>query len=286
MRALAFAAAAAAFLYMGEAGAVENRLNVMLELSPLFTVDQPVRSITSQGFVEGGFHARAALEYQFMERIGAEAGYTVDLLFHNVSAGVAAQQVIFAGARFRPWYSLVQNYLLPRPPPAKSQPITIHDILSDAFVDAHVGVALSDSTRFAYDIGIGARVPIYSPVQVGLFLRWQQLLGGDGDPSFKQIMFGVFGTLGFLPVHPEPDSDGDGVPDSQDKCPNTPKGANVNHYGCEIVESTTPPPACSDTDLDGVCDGEDECPDTPQGTQVDKKGCPLNAPPPEPPATP
>ncbi|WP_419592768.1 OmpA family protein [Thiolapillus sp.] len=32
----------------------------------------------------------------------------------------------------------------------------------------------------------------------------------------------------------EPDSDGDGVPDSIDKCPNTPKGAKVDETGCWI----------------------------------------------------
>ena len=31
------------------------------------------------------------------------------------------------------------------------------------------------------------------------------------------------------------DSDGDGVPNSIDKCPNTPRGMVVNHYGCPIV---------------------------------------------------
>ncbi len=32
------------------------------------------------------------------------------------------------------------------------------------------------------------------------------------------------------------DSDGDGVPDDQDKCPGTPRGAKVDKYGCELLE--------------------------------------------------
>lgn len=35
------------------------------------------------------------------------------------------------------------------------------------------------------------------------------------------------------------DSDGDGVNDCDDKCPNTPKGARVNADGCEIIADVT-----------------------------------------------
>jgi len=48
---------------------------------------------------------------------------------------------------------------------------------------------------------------------------------------------------------PEKDSDGDGVVDSQDKCPGTPPGRKVNADGCEI-----------DSDGDGIVDGDDKCP--------------------------
>jgi len=38
-----------------------------------------------------------------------------------------------------------------------------------------------------------------------------------------------------IPVEEEKDSDGDGVPDSKDECPDTPKGAKVDERGCWIV---------------------------------------------------
>jgi OmpA-OmpF porin, OOP family len=64
---------------------------------------------------------------------------------------------------------------------------------------------------------------------------------------------------------PPPDSDGDGVIDSNDACPNTPKGVKVDSKGCPL-----------DTDGDGVYDYLDKCPDTPKGVKVNSSGCPLD----------
>ena len=62
------------------------------------------------------------------------------------------------------------------------------------------------------------------------------------------------------------DSDGDGVVDEADKCPNTPRGITVDARGC--------PP---DSDGDGVPDYLDRCPGTPPGVAVDNSGCPFDS---------
>lgn len=62
------------------------------------------------------------------------------------------------------------------------------------------------------------------------------------------------------------DSDGDGVADYQDNCPDTPAGARVDSQGCP-----------TDGDGDGVYDGLDRCPDTPRGAEVDDRGCALDS---------
>ncbi|MFN2420501.1 MAG: thrombospondin type 3 repeat-containing protein [Gemmatimonadota bacterium] len=62
------------------------------------------------------------------------------------------------------------------------------------------------------------------------------------------------------------DTDGDGVPDDQDRCPNTPFGTRVDAFGCPVVV---------DSDGDGVPDDQDRCPNTPAGVQVDSSGCPI-----------
>jgi OOP family OmpA-OmpF porin len=59
------------------------------------------------------------------------------------------------------------------------------------------------------------------------------------------------------------DSDGDGVFDYRDKCPNTPAGRKVNADGCEL-----------DSDGDGIVDGEDDCPTVYAKTA---NGCPPPA---------
>jgi OOP family OmpA-OmpF porin len=63
------------------------------------------------------------------------------------------------------------------------------------------------------------------------------LTGGDAMAAFVQEAL------------LEPDSDGDGVGDSKDKCPNTPKGVKVDAVGCPF-----------DADGDGVPDYLDRCP--------------------------
>ena len=92
------------------------------------------------------------------------------------------------------------------------------------------------------------------------------------------------------------DTDGDGVPDSRDKCPDTPRGATVDARGCPIDtdgdaifdgldKCPETPKGCtvgktgcqSDEDGDFVCDGLDQCADTPKGATVDAKGCPSDA---------
>ncbi len=65
------------------------------------------------------------------------------------------------------------------------------------------------------------------------------------------------------------DDDRDGVKNSVDQCPNTPKGAKVDAKGCEL-----------DDDDDGVGNSVDDCPNTPKGVKVNARGCPVSPPPP------
>ncbi len=88
------------------------------------------------------------------------------------------------------------------------------------------------------------------------------------------------------------DTDGDGVPDRKDKCPDTPAGVAVDPTGCPLdkdgdgvpdyqdkcpdVKGLAALQGCPDADGDGVADDQDKCPNTPAGTKVDATGCPLD----------
>ena len=88
------------------------------------------------------------------------------------------------------------------------------------------------------------------------------------------------------------DTDGDGVPDRKDKCPDTPAGVKVDENGCPLdrdadgvadyqdkcpdVKGLAALQGCPDADGDGVADNQDKCPNTPAGTKVDATGCPLD----------
>ena len=63
------------------------------------------------------------------------------------------------------------------------------------------------------------------------------------------------------------DTDGDGVLDPQDRCPNTPHGTVVDANGC--------PKGDADDDRDGVPNTLDQCPNTPPPARVDARGCEI-----------
>jgi len=138
-----------------------------------------------------------------------------------------------------------------------------------AIIGGGAGVAIGnqgDTDNRAEGSAIGAAAGALIGGSLGLIFCKAEELDSDGD--------GVFDSLDKCPNTPigvevdekgcPLDTDGDGVADYLDRCPNTPKGVKVDERGCPL-----------DSDGDGVPDYMDKCPDTPKGTRVDEKGCPL-----------
>lgn len=108
---------------------------------------------------------------------------------------------------------------------------------------------------------------------------------GDGNDDFLATQLGINLTIG---GGGGGDSDNDGVKDSKDNCPGTPRGIPVDEKGCpkdsdndgvaDYIDQCPNIPGlphlggCPDKDGDGVIDQEDKCPDVPGKKYFD--GCP------------
>jgi len=107
------------------------------------------------------------------------------------------------------------------------------------------------------------------------------------------VSLGLSYMLGSKPI---PDSDGDGILENRDRCPDTPAGAQVDGTGCpsdsdadgvpdgvDRCANTAPGASVNatgctqDSDGDNIADGLDRCPDTEAGVLVDPNGCPKDS---------
>jgi len=116
-----------------------------------------------------------------------------------------------------------------------------------------------------FNAGLGSKFPI-SP-NTSLYLEAGYIHGIEGERHVDEVLETVTdnfiklsGIIEFA-IGAAKDSDGDGVPDRKDECPDTPPGVEVDENGCPF-----------DRDGDGVPDYKDDCPDEPGEARFD--GCP------------
>jgi hypothetical protein len=132
---------------------------------------------------------------------------------------------------------------------------------------------------YFWDAGLGVQVP-FGNSAFGLIadvkhrsIYWDDTRGQQ-DPN--EVIAGIGLTYDLSPAPKmivmrdaaDGDADGDGVPDSLDRCPGTAAGTAVDAYGCAVA-------TVGDADGDGIPDNMDRCPNTPAGTPVDGEGCPA-----------
>lgn len=83
------------------------------------------------------------------------------------------------------------------------------------------------------------------------------------------ISYAFGGGLTFSNISPKlavADSDGDGINNDLDQCPDTLAGMLIDEKGCDL-----------DSDNDGIADNRDYCSNSLAGTEVDAKGCELDS---------
>jgi len=100
-----------------------------------------------------------------------------------------------------------------------------------------------------------------TPSENFIFKNWSGSNTSSNNPLSLTINSNKTLTVNFE----KKDTDGDGVTDDVDQCPDTPSGEEVNETGCSSSQV--------DTDGDGVMDDMDTCPETPEGEDVDENGC-------------
>ncbi|MBF0321584.1 MAG: thrombospondin type 3 repeat-containing protein, partial [Magnetococcales bacterium] len=131
-----------------------------------------------------------------------------------------------------------------------------------------------------FSLTLGGNAGVAGPVQEGWISQgWPQWHPQRGFHPLASA-----GTQVYFGEEAWADSDGDGVPDGADQCPDTPKGTKVDAKGCPIVQPVAEPVKRSapepvthkvdgDADHDGVSDSRDKCPNTPKGASVTSEGC-------------
>lgn len=100
-----------------------------------------------------------------------------------------------------------------------------------------------------------------TPIQGWGFSSWT----GDLESTENPVEVAIDGNKSITLTFIELDTDGDGITDPNDQCPDTPSDEEADENGCSISQK--------DTDGDGVNDAVDQCPDTPSDEEADANGC-------------
>ena len=200
-----------------------------------------LKGFYSAGYVAGKDDNRNPTEFRAtLTRIGGGLTYTF-------SIQEAVFPYIFAGASYG-WINPSDNNKveLPLPPAVRSFKIDGENYHGE------IGLRFLLSDAVSMNLNVGVEL---SPED-----NWDAQTPDGGNDLLIHALVG-FGYSLFTEV----DADGDGIPDAEDQCPETPKGVQVDNFGCPI-----------DSDNDKVPDYKDKCPDTKSGMDVDEYGCVID----------
>lgn len=204
----------------------------------------------------GGLDAVRVTDFTDSRGFGAKFGMGGTFNFNDrVSVGASATVGFFATEQ--DYFYLDQNTLSGSAFAFLSRDDT--ELMNMYFEgDAHLDFRLGNG----FELGVGYRFTNFEDVvaedrfvdNTGTFIALEQQHGLAFDGPYVNLSW----SAGLTKI----DSDGDGILDVYDDCPDTPAGGWVDEKGCP-----------RDLDEDGVYDGIDRCPGTQFGTRVDEWGC-------------
>jgi outer membrane protein OmpA-like peptidoglycan-associated protein len=149
--------------------------------------------------------------------IGGGAYLVTDELLLDQSVGIFTSSI---GARFR--FADDQS----------GYPEEGGSISGNFWLAPHVGVIVASGAALTLDVAVGYELSIAAPLSLGLFVRPTLAIGGAGVTGF--VTGGITVSFEIDPLREaiDPDRDHDGVANTEDRCPRTPEGSEVDERGC------------------------------------------------------
>jgi outer membrane protein OmpA-like peptidoglycan-associated protein len=150
--------------------------------------------------------------------------------------------------------------------------------ISDGTYQANFAAGVGILFQFNDRVGLEVSNTLNAPLND----EWDGLKQGGNDVYLQHSAGLIFG------LRKAKDTDGDGIADKKDRCPDTPSTAKVDSQGCPVdtdndgvadyldacpmADGPVELNGCPDQDKDGVADKEDTCPTVPGITRF--SGCP------------
>jgi outer membrane protein OmpA-like peptidoglycan-associated protein/outer membrane protein W len=227
---------------------------------------------TDYADIKPGYTGRASVEYFFASNLGIKlsggigtiagtSSYLVPseirTLYYSAGLGLSIQFPV--GDVVYPYISIGVSHLwvTPRDNNGTDLLLPAENNFKLLALNGEAGIRFMVSDNVSLNVIGGLMSPFNDDNSDNLDAKIQ----GDHNDWIGSVTLGLSFYFGR-----EKDSDGDGVYDSKDMCPNTPIGVMVDEFGCPL-----------DSDKDGVPDYLDKCSNTPIGVKVDASGCPLDS---------